>query len=223
MLTPRELKEFTIPDKFKTAGEKLELESETLQQRLNEKRDALDEDGQEDTPTPDSDDPDSEWDEVSPSTEKTQEELEIEIIETMKEKGDVAKTFTMNDPEIPNSFEFIEVDNDYFDMDCGLALEGGKTRKIREQCLVYCHKYNLWYFSDSIFPDVAKMGRIFGKIKRFLVDDLEMDAKEIPEEVDMNENDMFKGKMEGMELFNRFNYYFAGEGIRRRALVEWET
>lgn len=213
----RNLTEFEIPDKFKTAGEKLVLENETLQERLNERRDAEDE--MKET----GDDHLDEEEDQSPQEEKTQEELEIEIMQELTEKGDFSKTFVMNDPDMPNSFEFLNVDNDYFNDDCRLALENGKSKAIREQCLVYCHKYNIWFFSDSIYQDITKMGRIFNKVKRFLIDELDIDAKDIPEKVDMNENDMFPSNHSEMDIFSRFNYYFSGQGVMRNSLIEWEA
>ena len=212
--------EQNMPKDFKSAGEKLKIEEKTIQQKLMEQKEL---DIQIEKERQEMEGGDDQEEEMSPQELKTQHELEIEIIEGLKEAGDQAKGFNMTDPEVPNSFDFIEVDNDIVNNDCMQALATKKMKKIRERCLNYCHKYSLWFFSGSIYRNIEKLKNIFDFVKKFLIDDLEYDAEQIPEKVDLNENDIFQAKDETLNVFESFNVYFGGDGISKDSLFEWET
>lgn len=166
---------------------------------------------------------DGDEEDLSPRNIKSKEELEIEIIDELQEKGDEAHGFNFTDPEKPNSFDFLEIDNDYENDNCRVALENGGIELIREKCISYCHKYSFWFFSGSIYRDIDKLKNIFDFIKKFLIDDLNFDASEIPEKVDMKESDLFNSKRLYENVFEDFNYYFGAEGINKDSLFEWET
>lgn len=209
-----------IPKQFQSAGEKLKVKEKTIQEKLMEQK-KLDEElenerkemyGEKD-----------EEEEESPKEIKTKEELEIEIIEGLKEAGDTAQGFNLTDPEVPNSFDFIEIDNDILNNDCMNALKTKKMELIRERCIGYCHKYSLWFFSHSLYRNIGKLKKMFEFIKKFLVDEVEYDAEEIPEKVDLNENDLFPHKDPTLNIFENFNFYFGADGINKTTLFEWET
>ena len=207
-----------MPRHFKSAGEKLKVEVKTIQEKLMEKKN-LEHEMEEERKREEGE----EEEEKSPQEIKTEEELEIEIIEGLKEAGDQADGFNMTDPEVPNSFDFIDIDNEIMNTDCMQALETGKPNIIRQRCIGYCHKYSLWLFSNSIYRNIEKLKNIFTFIKKFLIDDLEYDAEEIPHKVDLNEHDLFPHKDETLNVFENFNFYFGAEGINKNSLFEWET
>ena len=209
-----------MPKDFKSAGEKLKVEEKTIQQKLMEQKELdqeLEKEKQELEGGAD------EEEEMSPQELKTQEELEIEIIEGLKEAGDEANTFNMTDPDVPNSFDFIEIDNDIQNNDCLQALQSKKIKRIRERCVNYCHRYSMWFYSGSIYRNIDKLKAIFEFVKKFLIDDLEYDAEAIPEKVDLNEHDLFPVKDQTLNVFESFNFYFGADGILKDSLFEWET
>lgn len=209
-----------LPKEFQSAGDKLKVEEKTIQQKLMEQKELEHELEKERKELEGGED---EEEELSPQELKTQNELEIEIIEGLKEKGDEANTFNMTDPEIANSFDFIEIDNDIQNNDCLQALQSKKIKRVRERCVNYCHRYSMWFYSGSIYRNIDKLKGIFEFVKKFLIDDLEYDAETIPEKVDLNENDLFPVKDETLNVFESFNFYFGADGILKDSLFEWET
>ena len=207
-----------LPKRFQSAGYKIKVEVKTVQQKLMEQKE-LEHELEEEKKKLDGD----VEEEKSPEEIKTEEELEIEIIEGLKEAGDQADGFNMTDPEKINSFDFIEIDNDITNTDCLQALQTQKVKLIRERCIGYCHKYSMWLFSGSIYRNIDKLKNIFDFIKKFLIDDLEYGAEEIPNKVDLNENDLFPHKDETLNVFTNFNFYFGSEGITKTSLFDWET
>ena len=143
-----------MPKIFQSEGERLKVEQKTVQEKLKEKKEFDEEIEKENKELMGETDPEEE---MSPQEEKTQAELELQIIESLKEAGDTAEGFNMTDPEIPNSFDFLEIDNDSFNRDCMEAFKTKKMQIIRERCLPYCHKYSLWYFSGSINRNVERL------------------------------------------------------------------
>jgi hypothetical protein len=209
-----------MPRAFKSAGERLEVKEKTIQEKLMEQKE-FDEELEKEKKEMNGENEEEES--MSPKEIKTQAELELEIIEGLKEAGDTATTFNMTDPEVPNSFDFIDIDNDTFNKDCFEAMKTNKMEIIRERCLPYCHKYSLWFFSGSIYRNIDKLKKMFEFIKKFLIDDVEYDAETIPEKVDLNENDLFPHKDATLNVFENFNYYFGAEGVDKESLFEWET
>ena len=64
---------------------------------------------------------------------------------------------------------------------------------------------------------------MFECIYLFLIDDVEYDAETIPENVDLNEHDLFPHKDPSLNVFDAFNFYFGAEGIDKESLYERET
>jgi len=209
-----------MPKDFQSAGERLKIKEKTIQEKLMEQKEL---DNELEKEKAELEGGQEEEEDMSPQELKTQHELEVEIIESLKEAGDEAKGFNMTDPEIPNSFDFIDVDNEIANNDCMQALETKKMKIIRERCINYCHKYSMWFFSGSIYRNIGKLKNIFDFVHKFLIDDLEYDAEQIPEKVDLNENNLFPNKDQTLNVFETFNIYFGAEGISKDSLFEWET
>lgn len=212
--------EYGIPKEMQDKGEKLEVKPQTIQEKLREEKKIEEELKKEE----EAEEPPLEQEaEIPEEEEKSQDEFEMEIIKEFLKEGNESKTFHFTDPNKVNSMDFVEIDNDYFNDDCKNALKTGKLNKIRERCVSYCHKYNLWFFTESIYRDINTLERMFENVKKFLIDDLEYGAEKIPEDVDLDERKIFKPKKKVLDVFANFNYYFGAEGVHKNSLFEYET
>ena len=209
-----------IPDELLTTAEKMEIKPQTIQEKLREEKQIEEELKKEAEAL----EPSVENEENIPEEEeKSMEDFEMEIIQEFIKQGNQSKGFHFSNPEKKNSMDFLEIDNDYFNEDCKIALKSGKMNKIRERCITYCHKYNLWFFTDSVYRDIRVLERMFNFIKKFLIDDLEYDAEGIPDDIELDERKIFRPKKKVLDVFGNFNYYFGAEGIHKNALFEFET
>ena len=134
-----------------------------------------------------------------------------------KQNSGSSGNFNFNDDE-NNKFDFFNIENNYYLEQCRYAYDQEYLDKeLIENCLNYCHKYNFFGFSHSLFKDTKKFGRIFNNIKEnlFLSHDTEVEE---PNEEELNFH--FPFQTSEFDFLTFFDPLFTTEGIDPDQFIE---
>lgn len=133
-----------------------------------------------------------------------------------KQNSGLSGNFNFNDDG--NKFDFFNIDNSFYLEQCRYAYDQEFLDKdIIKNCMNYCHKYNFFGFSKSLFKDTKKFERIFNNVKEnlFLSFDTEVDA---PNEEELTFH--FPFKTSEFDIFTFYDSLFTTEGIDPDNFIE---
>lgn len=114
------------------------------------------------------------------------------------------------------NIDFLDVEFSLYDDMCSKAVKEGKEDSIFQNCMNYCHKYDLWKFG-GVFQDPMKLGRMFTNIKNKLMRGQVREVQEIPEPL---QDFWFPFTKAKYDIFTKFNVIYSLDGVQAGHLFQ---